>query len=1097
MEITISKRGLKKILAVLMAMIIALSSMWTGLGVVSYATGEDENSELQIMEGEVLALTLYTDKEEYIKFIPSKSGKHTITFSGENRSNLVTLCDESKVELESSYVEDTMDAWYVSYELEENKIYYLCFASDYNRNINICISGPDSTQYELDVNGSVEVTATDERIYIELCPEKTGTYILSYWLYSFNYDLYLLDENKEIIDSLYNFNDYSPLELSGDKVYYLGVDVAEGFEYGDTMTFQLYYPHGEIFENEGAINVYVVGDYTSYVKFVPEKSGIYDFYCENDFIDKSLCNETEDTTYFPELKTFYELEAGKTYYLKLSSNDLGVEAVAASVSFVGTDIGFCGDNVYWSFDENTGELVISGEGTMDYSTFDEYKESIKSIIVDEGVTSICYSAFSDCVNLTQVSMPDSVSNIESSAFADCTSLKNIVIPEGVTSISDSTFNGCSSLENVIIPVGVTSIGDNAFWLCESLGSIKLPDSVESIGCYCFYGCVELACIELPKNLKELSTIAFEGCENITEYIIDESNESFSVDENGVLFNKDKTTLITYPEGNASTSYEIPESVVKIDECAFSGCSNLVAIEIPDNVVEVGERAFANCTALISVQIPGSVESIGNYTFQFCTGLENIIISEGVTGIGMYAFAGCSNLTQVTIPGSVSEVESYAFGSCKSLKNVIITEGVTSIGSSAFKGCTSLESIIIPEGVVKIGSRAFSGCSALNNIIIPGSVTTIDFEAFTECESLTDVYYMGTEAEWNQISMVKYSDLSNATIHFLDSDCTHENKTSHSQQDATCTVNGYTAGVYCTDCEEWLSGHEVIEAKHTPSTYTQNATCGVNGYKLTSCSVCGETLDYEIISAEEHKFSSWAETKKATCTVDGEESRSCSLCGETETRVVTAPGHSWSVWKVTEATLLNAGEKTRSCSRCTATEKEIIPKLEGEVSEDAYSGVKVEYTDSSYDGERMQVVVEEDYTGSQYLGQSYGNFVSWNIKTYVNGLEVQPDAPVLVTIPIPSAFNKNMIVVYHVDSVSGKLEKISPVVIEGNNITFLAESFSVYMVIDESTAQEKDPSENCSCNCHKTGFMGIIWKIIRIFLKFFKANPVCECGAAHY
>lgn len=425
------------------------------------------------------------------------------------------------------------------------------------------------------------------------------------------------------------------------------------------------------------------------------------------------------------------------------------------------------------------------------------------------------------------------------------------------------------------------------------------------------------------------------------------------------------------------------------------------------------------------------------------------------------------------------------------------EGVSILEWYAFKN-TNIVSITIPETVGTIAENSFFNCQKLEEITILNNSIRIDAGAFYECPNLKDVYFNGTEEQWNNLFIGSSNeDLLNATIHFLGEECTHSNKVEHDKQNATCTVNGYTAGVYCPDCEEWLSGHEVIEAKHSPVTYTQNATCGVNGYKLTSCSVCGESLDYEIIPAGEHEFSSWAVTKKSTCTVDGEESRSCSICGETETRVVTAPGHSWSAWTITEATLMSAGEKTRSCSVCGEAERVVLPKLEGEVAEDKNSGVKVEYTDDSYNGKDMNVIVEEDFTGSQYLGMSYGNFVSWNIKTYVNGAVVQPDAPVLVTIPIPSDFNKNMIVVYHVDSVTGNLEKIEPVIIEGDTIKFLASSFSIYMVVDESSVIEENLAKSCDCKCHKSGFMGFIWKIINFFNKLFKINKTCACGEVHY
>ena len=897
--------------------------------------------------------------------------------------------------------------------------------------------------------------------------------------------------------------------------------------------------------------------------------------------------------------------------------------------------GQCGDNVYWSFDESTGELVISGEGEMKnyfwyadaQPPFGKYDASIKTIVIDEGVTSVGSFAFTDCRNLTDITIPDGVTSIGQNAFDGCENLLKITLPDSVTEIGYQAFVGCSSLTSMVIPDGVESIYwafdgceklenvilpdsitnmDSAFIDCSSLKNVVIPKNITSIGDYTFDGCTSLKSITIPEKVTNIGFKAFYGCTSLESINISGTVElGTMVFSNTAYFNNienwDDDVLylgnhLLEAKDTISGEYVIKPGTTVVAENAFSDCVELTNVIMPDSVVCVGERAFRDCSNLESVTIPEGITSIKVGTFSNCTNLSNIVLPEGLTMIGEDAFEYCTNLTYINIPQTTISIDNWAFVGCDSLESIKIPERVENIGygafaycdnlidieidaskifigpvafgytgywfnfdnyddegmlyignhlinatsksspwnckikdgtltiasgafeeddslisveipntvliigESVFSGCTNLVNVALPDSFEKINNYLFENCSSLNDVFIPTSVAGIGFYAFEGCENLTDVYYMGTKAEWSKIAMHESPGeaLLNATIHFLgETECTHANKTVHAQQNATCTVNGYTAGVYCPDCEKWLSGHEIIEAKHSPVTYTQNATCGVNGYKLTSCSVCGESLDYEIIPAGEHEFSSWAVTKKSTCTVDGEESRSCSICGETETRTVTAQGHSWSAWKITEATLMSAGEKTRSCSACGKTERVVLPKLEGDVAEDRNSGVKVEYTDDSYNGNDMQVLVQEDFTGSQYLGMSYGNFISWNIKTYVDGKEVQPDAPVLVTIPIPSNFNKDMIVVYHVDSATGSLEKIETVVIEGDYIKFLATSFSIYMVIDESSVIEEDPSDNCDCNCHKSGFMGFIWKIINFFNKLFKTKATCTCGVSHY
>ena len=374
----------------------------------------------------------------------------------------------------------------------------------------------------------------------------------------------------------------------------------------------------------------------------------------------------------------------------------------------------------WRLEDRT--LIISGNGEMrnwDYNSSidwhnNQYTEIVGNIIIEEGVTSIGDRAFYGCSSLTNITIPEGVTSIGDYAFAGCSSLTNITIPERVTNIGDSAFYRCSNLANIEIPKGVTNIRDYAFKECSSLTNIIIPEGVTSIGDRAFYGCSSLTNIIIPKGVtsignyafKECSSLtnitilegvtyigyeAFEGCSSLENINVNINNKNY-MSEKGILFNKDKTEIICYPEGKKdSQEYIIPEGVTSIGDYAFNRCSSLTNITIPEGVTNIGNSAFYECSSLTNIEIP-----------------------EGVTSIGWSAFLGCSSLTNITIPEGVTSIEREAFDRCSSLTNITIPEGVTSIGYYAFAGCSSLTNIIIPEGVTSIGDDAFDG---VKNIII--------------------------------------------------------------------------------------------------------------------------------------------------------------------------------------------------------------------------------------------------------------------------------------------------------------------------------------------------------------------------------------------
>ena len=242
--------------------------------------------------------------------------------------------------------------------------------------------------------------------------------------------------------------------------------------------------------------------------------------------------------------------------------------------------GKCGKNVKWNLDKN-GVLTISGKGDMyDYewdreewtfnTPFYKHRESIISIIINEGVTSIGKRAFYKCNKLNSIKIPNSVTSIEGGAFDDCTGLTSIEIPNSVTSIGFEAFEGCRSLTSITIPNSVTSIDYDAFEGCTSLTSVTIPNNVTSIRPGVFRNCTHLTSIMIPNSVTSIGIRAFKGCSSLT-------------------------------------SITIPNSVTSIGEDAFYHCSSLTSVTIPNSVTSIGEKAFYDCTGLTIVNYPKGLD----------------------------------------------------------------------------------------------------------------------------------------------------------------------------------------------------------------------------------------------------------------------------------------------------------------------------------------------------------------------------------------------------------------------------------------------------------------------------------------------------------
>ncbi len=240
----------------------------------------------------------------------------------------------------------------------------------------------------------------------------------------------------------------------------------------------------------------------------------------------------------------------------------------------------------------------------------------------ERVVGIDANAFYGCSNLKSITIPESVRFIGNHAFSGCSSLKSITIPDSVTSIGDYAFKDCSSLTSITIPGSMTSISWCAFDGCTSLTSITIPNSVTEIGNEAFKDCSSLTSITIPNSVTEIGNDAFSGCSSLETITVSENNQHY-LSQDGVLFNKNKTELISYPSRKTNYEYNIPNSVTSIGSYAFFDCDNLTTITIPNSVTEIGWYTFEDCTSLTSITIPESVTEIGWSAFSGCTSLKTV------------------------------------------------------------------------------------------------------------------------------------------------------------------------------------------------------------------------------------------------------------------------------------------------------------------------------------------------------------------------------------------------------------------------------------------------------------------------------------------
>ncbi len=270
------------------------------------------------------------------------------------------------------------------------------------------------------------------------------------------------------------------------------------------------------------------------------------------------------------------------------------------------------------------------------------------------VTTIGKDAFYHHSSITAVIIPCSVTSIGESAFSFCKSLTSVTIPNSVTNIGARAFSGNTSLTNIIVSRGNRKYADidgvlfskNHTTLIKYPGGISgrytIPGNVTDIGREAFHGCHHLTSVTIPDSVTNISDMAFSWCDSLTNITVSGSNPKYA-DVDGVLFNKDRTTLLAYPGGLVGP-YTIPDSATAIGNSAFAGCVSLTAVTIPDSITNIGKEAFYACRALTSVTIPDSVTYIGDRAFEECNRLAGVYFCDDAPNTGTDLFYITPNMT---------------------------------------------------------------------------------------------------------------------------------------------------------------------------------------------------------------------------------------------------------------------------------------------------------------------------------------------------------------------------------------------------------------------------------------------------------------------
>ena len=420
--------------------------------------------------------------------------------------------------------------------------------------------------------------------------------------------------------------------------------------------------------------------------------------------------------------------------------------------------------------------------------------------LDNGQITIGTSVFAGSTNVTHVTFGKGVNvkTIGASAFSGLTKLYDLKFEDNIYlgKIDNYAFQN-TAITTLVVPSTVTSIGSSAFASCKSLISVTFEEGPTSLNIQnnAFSDCTGITSIYIPASVTSFNGTVFNGCSALEKIDVAIDNPNYSSSTEGVLYNKNYTTLVYYPRGlevdatalgklawgtlttigesafqdhKGLLSFEIKKGITRIENNAFKNCSNLATLtyEVGGTALTIGNSAFESC-GLTSASIPDYTTSIGNNAFK-SSKFETFAMPSAIVSIGNDAFRSNTKLISIDLPAKLTSVGSGAFYGCTKLAtvNVIDTEGAATItftsksNAGAFQSCTSLQSVDFKNRVSNISDYMFAS----------SGLTSVDFSLATKVGSyafyktkLTSVSFTDKITEIGQFAFSEISTLTSVNI----------------------------------------------------------------------------------------------------------------------------------------------------------------------------------------------------------------------------------------------------------------------------------------------------------------------------------------------
>lgn len=482
---------------------------------------------------------------------------------------------------------------------------------------------------------------------------------------------------------------------------------------------------------------------------------------------------------------------------------------------------------------SNGTLTIRGTGVMPELAEDERPwasqlRSIRALVVESGVASIC-----------------------DGAFAGCTALETVSLPDSLRAIGEKAFSGCEKLATVSLPNGVERIGENAF-AGTGFAADNTKNGLLYAGKWLLHADSAITMVDLKSDTVGIADRAFAGCTKFKTLLLPDSIQFVGKD-------------VLQDSAYAAEDAHWKNDLLYLGNWVIAARENPEKAELQKNTVGIADSVFDGCAALKTFTVAdGALRRIGVRSFAGCTGLTGVPIPDGLTGIGAEAFAGCTALTEVVLPATVR-----------------------SVGDNAFDGCTALEKITVYNDGIALGTeRGTLGIPGKGNTLVRGRKSSAaqtfaakspayDFEEL----SASDICGTHNWGDWTvktaptrtsdgeiEIRCLHCGTPDNETLPKLDA----TNYDIEQLVKPTCTTEGKGKYTWKTKSFGTFSFEATLDrAAHSYSSFTekQAPTLTVEGLLEGTCSVCKQTALFSLPKLNTIDYT-YSEVTKATCTAAG-------------------------------------------------------------------------------------------------------------------------------------------------------------------------------------------------------------------------------------